>query len=257
MTATPDNYPRRPFEATARLSSFNRPKASEVARTPAFTIRMADISSLRPDGSIESHQLKVPALPVFDAALSAFARGTVLQSEKGPIAVEDLLPGDRLITAQGEACCVTWIGSATFAPNELRASAPLTRIMADSFGVSRPESFLTLGAAARVLQTPPSLRSDAGRTRLMTVASRFVDGTHVIEVSPPTPVRLYHLSLHRHAAVLAAGLEVETYHPGPQPTKTLSHTLRSVFMSMFPHVRNLTDFGPMMYQRAPEKSESV
>ncbi|WP_300012831.1 Hint domain-containing protein [uncultured Roseobacter sp.] len=227
----------------------------KTAAMGALSVRTVDVAALRSDGSIVIGQRKIPTLPVFDNAFSAFARGTPLQTHEGFVAVEDLQPGDRVLTADGSAGRVTWIGSASFAPSDSPRRSVLTRLMADSFGVNRPDSFLSLGPAARLLQTPPHLRAETGEKRIMTLASAFVDGVNVIEVAPPTPVQMFHLSLDRHTAVIAGGLEVETYHPGANPMRLLSHTLRSVFLSIFPHLTHISDFGPMAYDRAPEEDD--
>ncbi|WP_298973857.1 Hint domain-containing protein [uncultured Roseobacter sp.] len=229
------------------------PRSADVPSDPVqntLGVRIADIAALRTDGSIVIGQRKIPSLPLFDEAFSAFAHGTNLQSDKGPIAIEDLQPGDRLLTADGGSSEISWIGSSTFMPSDKGNFTPLTRIMADSFGVSRPDSFLSLGPAARLLQTPAHLRSEVGEKRVFTPARAFVDGVNVIEVTPPTPIRMFHVCLQRHAAVIAGGLEIETYHPGANPMRLLSHTLRTVFMSVFPQISHVSDFGPMNYARA-------
>ncbi|WP_246036018.1 Hint domain-containing protein [Aliishimia ponticola] len=197
--------------------------------------------------------MKVPALPLFEAAFSAFARGTVLQSDFGDIAIEDLQPGDKLATTSGKSARVLWIGSASFAPIDANGRrTPLTRVMADSFGQGRPDSFLTLGPSARILQTPPHLRGQVGAGTVLSPVHHFVDSVNVIEVTPPTPVTLFHIVLERHAAVYAGGLECETYHPGANATRTVSHTLRDLYLSMFPHIHHVSDFGPLAHPRAPE-----
>lgn len=222
------------------------------APKPAFGVRVADITALKDDGQILIGQRRVPTLPQFDKAFSAFAQGTIFQAKQGFIAVEDLQPGDQLMTASGTIELVTWIGSATFSPNDQGDRMHLVRIMPDSFGVSRPDSFISLGTAARVLQTPSDLRATAGSTPMLTPARHFLDGVNVIEVMPPTPIRLFHVGLRRHGALLASGLEVESYHPGSNPVLNLSNTLRTAFMSLFPHVDRLSDLGGMAYARAPE-----
>lgn len=216
-------------------------------------VRLVDIAACRPDGSIVTGQRKVPTLPVFDAAFSAFTHGTHLQAVNGVLAIEDLHPGDRLLTADGGSSEVAWIGAASFTSAEMSAGNPLTRVMADSFGMSRPDNILGLGPAARLLQTPPDLRNAFAATPIMTPARAFVDGVNVIEITPPTPVRMYHLCLQRHAAVFASGLEIETYHPGADPIPLMSQTLRSVFMSVFPQIKQMSDFGPLNYSRAPQE----
>lgn len=210
-----------------------------------------DIAALRTDNSIVIGQRRVPTLPFFDLTFAALARGTPLQTKKGPVAIEDLRPGDRVMTVHGKSERIKWIGSATFAPTDMQSDKTMTRLMADSFGISRPDSFLTLGPAARLLQTPPHLRGRQGKKRIMAHANVFVDGVNVIAVTPPTPVQMFHLCLERHTAVIAGGLEVETYHPGTNPTQMLSHTLKTVFLSIFPHLSSVSDFGPLNYERAP------
>lgn len=245
-----------PFGA-ALTDHFNRSgRAHPHSKTPTTTgtldVRAVDVKALQSDGSIVTGQRKVPVLPIFDNTFMAFSRGTPFQTDEGVVTVEDLQPGDRVVTADGSARQVTWIGSASFAPSDARRQNVLTRLMADSFGVNRPDSFLSLGPAARLLQTPPHLRAEKGHRRVMTLASAFVDGVNVIEVTPPTPVQMFHLSLDRHTAVIAGGLEVETYHPGADPMRLLSHTLRSVFLTLFPHLAHISAFGPMAHDRTDE-----
>ncbi len=59
----------------------------------------------------------VPAAPAFEDSVSAFARGTLLQTARGPAAVEDLLPGDTVITAEFGSQPILWRGSMTIIPD--------------------------------------------------------------------------------------------------------------------------------------------
>lgn len=231
----------------------NLPQRNQSA--PAFGVRTVDIAAIRNDGSLVIGQRRIPTTKVFDEAFAGFAQGTLFQTETGQIAVEDLQPGQKLLTARGKSEEITWIGSATFAPSDKGDRMRLTRIMADSFGVNRPDSFISLGSSARILKTPPDLRCVEGNKQVMTPAHTFVDGVNVIEIMPPTPVRLFHISMRAHTSIFAGGLEVESYHPGHQPLQGLSQTLCDVFMSMFPHIENLSDFGAMQFPRAPEKND--
>ena len=87
---------------------------------------------------------------------------------------------------------------------------------------------------------------------MLTPASAFVDNVNVIEVVPPTPIRLFHICLSRHAAVDVGGIEMETFHPGMTATRKVTHAQRDLFLSMFPHIAHVTDFGPLAHPRAPE-----
>ena len=129
---------------------------------------------------------------------------------------------------------------------------PLTRIMNDALGQGRPERALTVGPGARVLHTPAALRGIADGKQLLTTAAKLVDGVNVIEISPPTATRLFHICLSRHAVITVNGIEMETFHPGANATRDVSHSLRDRFMSLFPRISHLSDFGPLAHPRAPE-----
>lgn len=248
------NLPPAARSLPSHMSVTETPRASVMPdreQKPAFGVRVADIAGLKADGHTIIGQRRIPTLRIFDQAFAGFAQGTIFQAENGFVAIEDIQPGDLLATADGGSEQVTWIGSATFSPADLGDRMHLTRVMPDSFGVNRPESFISLGPAARVLQAPCHLRGNAVASQMMTPAQSFIDGVNVIDVMPPTPIRLFHIGLRRHSALIASGLEVESYHPGAAELRDLSTTLRDVFQSLFPHLDKLSDFGPMAYSHAP------
>ena len=79
-----------------------------------------------------------------------------------------------------------------------------------------------------------------------------MDGTNIIEISPPTPVQLFHICLKRHSVVCVNGLEVETYHPGQNVLRNIPLHTRDKLLSLFPHITKLEDFGPLNYRRAAQ-----
>lgn len=232
--------------------AFDERIATPMARPEQTAFRTFEVAALRAGGSRSINAFRAPALPLFESAFSAFARGVVLSGPTGSIAIEDLQPGDWLNTTSGEPAQVIWIGSSSFVPSDTGRRIPLIRIMADSFGPHRPSSFVTVGPGARLLQTPPHLRGTTGGSGLLTPASEFVDNVSVIEVVPPTPIRLFHICLTRHAAVDVGGIAAETFHPGLSAIRQVTHAQRDLFLSMFPHIAHATDFGPLAHPRAPE-----
>ncbi len=212
--------------------------------------RTYEVAALREDGSLLVTQLKAPTSPLFEAAFGALSGNTVLDATSGPIAIENLQPGDRLRTQSGPTAEVIWIGTTTFVPADMCRRLSLVRVMADTFGPSQPESFVTLGPAARI--TRPLRSGQSEREQLLTPAQHFVDGMDVISITPPTPIRLYHLCLSQHAVIFANGLPVETYHPGGDALTGLSTPEKLQFLSMFPRVHDLRDFGPLVMGRASD-----
>ncbi|MGJ8627724.1 MAG: Hint domain-containing protein [Sulfitobacter sp.] len=235
-----------PFGLASAHSYRAGPRRAETMKTRSF-----EVAALRTDGSLYIGQDKAPAMPLFESAFSAFARGTLIQTVHGDVAIEDLQPGDMINTTSGEPSKLVWIGSTSFSPIDAGRRIPLISIMPDSFGQSRPSSVLTVGPGARVLHTPHHLRSEAGSARMLTPVRELLDGVNVIEVVPPTPVRLFHICLERHAAVHAGGIEMETFHPGAGAMRSLPHSLQGRFLSMFPRIGHISDFGPLAHPRAP------
>lgn len=214
--------------------------------------RNYEVAALRADGSLYIGQSTGPAIPLFENAFSAMTHGSLVSTPMGLVAVEDLQPGDMVNTATGEAAELVWLGTSTFSPAETGMRTPLTRIMNDALGQGRPERALTVGPGARVLHTPAALRGIADGKQLLTTAAKLVDGVNVIEISPPTATRLFHICLSRHAVITVNGIEMETFHPGANATRDVSHSLRDRFMSLFPRISHLSDFGPLAHPRAPE-----
>lgn len=216
-------------------------------------MRRYEVTSLAGNGDIVTSRHIAPALPLFENAFFAFSRGSLVETDTGPMAIEDLLPGDRVMTLAGSAEEVVWKGSTTVVPGrpDLKGRTHhLTRIMADTFGMQRPLSGVIAGPSARLLATPGHMRALTGSDPVLTPVREFIDGMGVIETAPPTPVELFHICLRQHAVINIDGLQFETYHPGVNAVRVISHAMRSLYLGLFQHVDKLTDFGPQVYPRA-------
>lgn len=193
-----------------------------------------------------------PALPVFEKAFGAFTHGVLIQTTEGPVAVEDLIPGMYLETADGGTSRLMWKGSINIVPNGPTLNDEpdrLYRVMPDAFGLGRPVQDQTFGPHVRRLNRDPKIRASLGADAALVPLSAVADGHSVIEVTPVAATRVYHLVCEDHATILAAGLEVETYHPGPETPLSLSEEMMAQFLGFFPHVRSLRDFGRLKAPR--------
>jgi hypothetical protein len=262
---------RTRLTATPQPSATARRLAVPPMRTPVATapltparklppMRRYEVMSLDAAGQIDSSRHVAPALPVFEAAFSAFAHGTLLATPQGLCAIEDLTPGTEIETVDFGLRRVMWIGAMTIlpdAPVEDPAQNRMTRIMADAFGMGRPMADVMAGPGARMLHRPAALR-DAGASgrsgQVFVPVADFQDGTGAIRITPPRPVTVYHLCLDRHATLKVAGLEMESYHPGPGLERQLGPNMLSLFLSLFPHITNLEDFGPLARPRATRET---
>jgi len=203
-------------------------------------------------GDIREAEQTAPASALLDAAHSAFVRGTLITTTSGPIAIEDLLPGDRVVTRAQGPMAVLWIGSVTL-PVSRRTASPcrLTRIMTDAFGAMRPLSDLIVGPGARFLSYPRHLRACCGSEPVLTPAHAMTDGMQIFDMYPHEPVTLYHICLQQHAIITASGLETESFHPGAGFEQGHTKSTLQQFLSHFPHIKAPSDFGPLAHMRLP------
>jgi hypothetical protein len=228
-------------------------RSAELAprRAPTRT-RKYDIAYLDSDGSVQETSQIAPALPVFESGFAALARGTLIATKTGHVAVEDLTPGMQIQTLDNGPQRLMWIGSMMLIPHA-QGQEPemgrLTRLTTDSLGLGRPVPDLVLGPYARILQRHASCLSQSGSYSGLALGREFEDGENAISVTPVSPVPLYHLAFERHQIIRANGVDLESSHPGLPTIRALSFDMRNLLLSLYPHLTGTDDFGPLAYPR--------
>ncbi|WP_375186134.1 Hint domain-containing protein [Pseudooceanicola sp.] len=210
-------------------------------------------SYLTPEGDVWYDDVRAPATPEFQCAFNALAHGSLIATTEGEVAIEDLRPGMKAITIEHGAQPILWIGSMTHMPDPNGARF-LTRVTADRFAAGAPPMDLLCGPGARLLHRPARLRSLADHRPVYTPLRDFIDGDSVIAIAPRMAIDTYHIALQRHATIRVGGLDLETFHPGMTVLDQMGNNTRDLFVSMFPHIRRATDFGPLAHPRVTMRS---
>lgn len=233
---------------TPRVLRATPPAPKRTLRASGMTRRYATMW-LGPDGLIEESLRIAPAIPLFEEAFCAMARGSVIATEEGPVAVEDLVPGMRALTSDERVETITWIGSMTLFPASDEEAGKMIRVTTEAFGQGRPVPDLVLGPHARICLRDARLNARMGLEAGFAPVAGFIDGVSVIEVAPVSPVTAYHIALEHHGALKVAGLEIESYHPGEGIERMIDPRMAELFTALFPHVERLRDFGPLAAPR--------
>ncbi len=243
---------KRPATHSPSARQLRAPSQDETPQRTRPLTRRYEATWLTDTGEVQSSTRIAPATALFEEAFSAMARGTLITTEAGPVAVEDLVPGMRAITGEGRSETITWIGSLTLYPDPQgrgTGESMLTRITAEAFGASRPMPDLVLGQRARLLLRDARCRAISGSDTVYVPARAFIDGVSVIELRTMTPVVAYHVVLQRHASLRVMGMEVESYHPGTGIEAMVEPRLLALFAACFPQLSQLSDFGPEAHPR--------
>jgi len=211
-------------------------------------MRKYEVAVLTANGDLETFTRVAPASPAFESAFAAFGRGALIDTDRGPVAIEDLWPGDMLRVGRGQFEPLLWKGSTMLVPGMTEQSPDmdsLIRISADALGIAKPMGHLILGPKARILHHSDAVERITGQRGAFLPVRDFLDGDMVTATRPPSPVRVFHLALARQSRVLAGGVEVETFHPGDPFTLGLRGPTLELFLSLFPQVATIEEFGPL------------
>ncbi|MEM7473000.1 MAG: Hint domain-containing protein [Pseudomonadota bacterium] len=193
-----------------------------------------------------------PADPMLEAIFANVARGAVITTDKGQTPVEDLQPGDAVQTVEFGPLPLRWIGSYTLQPSHKtteRAVTRMVRFSSDAFGLAKPHGDLLVSESAHILVRDAKCQLLFGMKQAYAPARAFEDGAQIFSITPAAPVTVYNLAFDKHATILANGIELESFNPGPLAEFTGDNQSRMATMRLFPHVASLLQFGKPATQR--------
>jgi hypothetical protein len=142
---------------------------------------------------------RLPPRQVNENAVFCFAAGTRVATPKGDVAVEAVAIGDLVLTEDGRAVPVKWVGRQTRAPRFQRLR--LIRVAAGALGGGLPARDL-------VLTADHALMLDG----LLVNAGALVNGSSITEVANlPERFTVSHIETEDHDIILAEGTPAETF----------------------------------------------
>jgi len=128
------------------------------------------------------------------------AAGTSVLTLRGPVAVESVAPGDRLITRNGARKVVS-VEIATL------AEAEVVRICEGVLGKDRPEVDMVVAPEQPILIRDWRAKAIAGVDQAVMTAKRLADGEY-IRIETRTNLRLVTLFFDDEQVIYAAGMEL-------------------------------------------------
>ena len=228
-----------------------RPTQSGWVQSLSTSTSSINMTWLEEDGSIGVATKQSSDAPGLENLVQAMGRGTLIATETGTKAVEDLSPGDWIAQDGAQPRRVLWIGSMYLEPKET-TDWPLTRIMAHSIDPNHPFPDLLLGRSARVFRKGPQFPTFEGSAGVLVSAAKAYSSEQAFPIKPVAPVEMFHVLLDGHAIIKANGLPVESFHPGP--ITQFGYDAKSLmrFMQCFPCFQRYQEFGSLAAPRQIE-----
>ncbi len=164
-----------------------------------------------------------------------FTPGTAIATPKGEIAVEDLQPGDRVLTRDNGIQELAWVGQRDLSELELRQHPEWQPVLirAGALGHNVPERDLLVSPNHRVLVTEPRAALYFEESEVLAAAKHLtdLDGVDRVKSSSLTYV---HLLCEQHEVILSNGAWTESFQPGDYSLKGMGEHQRAEIYDLFP-----------------------
>jgi hypothetical protein len=173
--------------------------------------------------------------------LICFTAGTRIDTPDGPRRVEDLRPGDLVLTVDDGPQRVRWVGRRVVSRAEMLRDPRLrpVTIAAGAFGPALPGRDVAVSRQHRVLMTGWACELHFAEPEVLVPAHKLVNGRTVRLNLPPDDVTYVHFLCDRHQIVMAEGLATESFYPTAQSLTGVEAEARAELLLIFPELRDL------------------
>ncbi len=169
-------------------------------------------------------------------SVPCFVAGTAIRTPRGDVPIEELRPGDLVLTRDDGPQPLRWIGR-----REVMATgafAPI-RISANTFG---RHGTVCVSPLHRVLIRDSLAELLFGADEVL-VAARDLVNDRTVRPMPGGMVNYIHILFDRHQVVLSEGLETESFLPGPQIANSFEAEMIEEIRTLFPEIDPATGRG--------------
>lgn len=160
--------------------------------------------------------------PQTDMTIPCFTAGTRVMTRKGEVPIEELQPGDAVITRDAGFMPIKAISQQSYSPTEQRLNRNFRPVVlpAGSFGNTRD---LHLSPAHRLLINDPAAQYLFDEPEVLVAAKTALGYGMVHQQAAEFDVTYYHILLEHHALMHVEGVWVESLFLGDMPERVLDN----------------------------------
>lgn len=172
-----------------------------------------------------------------------FARGTLIETESGPVAVENLVPGMMVVTRDRGLQPLRWVGSRILGSRLLNVNPNLRpiRISAGALGNGLPKRDLLVSPQHRVLVRSKIAQKMFGAPEVLVAAKQLlqIEGIDIAQDQPL--VEYFHFLFDQHEVVISEGAETESLYTGKEALKAVGYSALEEIFALFPELRDRSE----------------
>ncbi len=186
-----------------------------------------------------------PSIPP-EEEVPCFTAGTLIETPLGARRIEELHPGDMVMTKDHGPQPLRWIGSKKLAVLDLalRPKLRAIRIQAGALGENTPTADLLVSPEHRILVRSKIARRIFGTSEVLVAAKQLLQLEGIDIAQDLNEVEYFHILFDRHEVVTSNGAETESLFTGPQALASLSEAAVEEIVALFPDLRD-ADYQPI------------
>ena len=172
-----------------------------------------------------------------EKVVACFTPGSMVLTDQGEVAVEDLQPGDRVLTRDNGFQTIRWAGQRGLSLAELIAEPRFNpvSIAKGALGGGLPERDMRVSPQHRMLITGPRAELLFGEHEVL-VAAKHLVGLPGIEQRLSKGVSYIHILFDNHEIIRADGAWTESFQPAEQTLDGLDSDQRDEIIALFPEL---------------------
>ena len=156
------------------------------------------------------------------------------------VAIENLKPGDLVLTRDNGPQPIRWIGSTKLAALQLMRNEKLRpiRIRAGALGKGLPSSDLLVSPQHRILVRSRIAQKMFGADEVLVAAKQLLQVEGVDIAADIESVEYFQMLFDRHEVVVSNGAETDSLYTGPEALKALPPAAVEEIFTLFPELRD-------------------
>lgn len=175
--------------------------------------------------------------------IPCFTDGTMIRmADETERAVDDLDVGDKVLTLDGAAREIRWIGARKLGPIDLAMHYKWrpVRIRAGALGNATD---LLVSQLHRMLIRDWRAEVMFGQSEMLATARDLINGETIHICERARSVTYFHLLFDQHEIIFANGAPSESFHPGEVALNSLEEAMREEIFDLFPALREDLEIG--------------
>lgn len=175
-----------------------------------------------------------------DVTIPCFTAGTLIDTDKGRVPVESIIPGDKVLTRDKGYQPVRWVGTRVVTVAEMQGSLRLVPvcIKAGALGENAPEGDTYVSPEHRMLIAGQKAELMFGEREVLVAARDMVGRPGVEQVVKD--VCYVHIMFNEHQIVFADGAWSESFQPGHYVLGDMDETQRTELFALFPELETVS-----------------